>query len=326
MSELRTLALFAVLGAIASTGRTIVPDEQLIPKAILDEVVRIYADGAAGTGSIIDKHNVYNGQGQVVGYDLCILTANHVVKNRSQLSIAFNNIGNPNQGPHGAWLVAEGRDKQFGSPSNPEFPDLAILGCRVAKTEFTESLDPLTVIDDTQIPAGSSFSVVGYGNTGYLDDINGDHIPDGYQEVNGTYGTRRWANNIFDYKVKHHWGQWNHQAWEYDLTGPIPGVIGEGFPLRGDSGGPLLVSDPTNITVYGPAPQLRPTYTNSIVGVVSFGETGFIDWGDKEYDVRITPEYREWIEMECHMVPEPATMAALGLGLAAVLRTRRKKA
>lgn len=304
----------------------IVPDEHFLPKGVLDQVVRVNVganDTFNGTGSVIGKILQFSG-GQQVGWFLCVLTANHVVKNWDDVSIGFNNPGNPLSASLPAWVHAEGRNKTFGSPSNPEHPDLAILGVKVGRSTFIDNLVPLEVIDDTNVPVETSFTVAGYGNSGYMDDINGDHVPDGYREVN-TPPVRRFANNRFDYKIKDTWGQWNHQAWEYDIDGPVPDVLGEGWPMRGDSGGPLLTYNPLPITVYGSEVRIIPAFTDKIVGVVSRGAAGWVPWGSKEYDVRITTEYKNWIHHECSTVPEPSAMIALTLGVATLLARKRAK-
>jgi hypothetical protein len=308
------------LAAVVSVSHAIVPDEQLVPKGVLNQVVRVLTDGGNGTGSVIDKKPKMVG-GQQVGWYMCILTANHVTKGASEMNVAFNNVGNPNQGPYDAWLVAEGRRKNIGG----DRPDLAILGIETPMTNFTNALDPLTVIDDANVSAETRFTVAGFGTTGTLVDLTGDGVSDGYLRQPGTYGNRRAANNRFDQKVQDAWGQWDHKAWKYDLDGPVWDVPNEGWALPGDSGGPLLVRDAVDVE-FEPGGRSMSIFTDAIVGVVSRGDTAgpFYPWGDLEYDVRITPAYREWIEMECMAVPEPTTILVLAAGgLLALARRRR---
>ncbi|MEM2125887.1 MAG: trypsin-like serine protease [Candidatus Methanosuratincola sp.] len=316
------LSLAAALVFAASAA--IVPDEQFVPKTILEAVVRIQGTAGNGTGSVIDKKPQYDRFGNQIGWFLCVLTANHVVKNSQDLTVGFNNIGNPHGAPYSAWIAAEGRFKDLGGKS----PDIAILGVKAQLNDFLNRLTPLNVIDDTNYNPGDPFTVVGYGFTGFQQDINGDGVPDGYREVAGTYGNKRFANNTFDRKINTAWGQWSHDAWEYDLTGPAPGIDGEGFPLRGDSGGPLLVQSPVGIPIQTQPPRVINAFTRGIVGIVSDGDYfhgNFVRWNlEKERDVRITPLYKDWIMRECEAVPEPSSILALMTATILIVVRRRR--
>lgn len=105
----------------------------------------------------------------------------------------------------------------------------------------------------------------------------------------------------------------------YDLDGPTgngsmggAAIAGEGGQLFGDSGGAWL----RNIDGGW-----------RIVGVTSFifdnnGNGNTLDWGDGGGAAELFT-YRDWVEQHAP-VPEPATMAAMALGLAALARRRRK--
>lgn len=328
----------------------IAPEWQRVPKGVgkLDSVVRVYGDDGAGTGSVIAKIPDPFDQNY---YLLCVLTANHVVwddgyYNRN-LKVGFHNKGADNALDYSAWIVGEGRFKNIEVNNEQTRPDLAVLGVRVPKMEFFNRLRPLSL--DSDRPTGAGFSVVGYGVTADRFDKDGDGNWDGYLHDRSNpahdYGLKRFANNrIRNPKVWVEDNKWKYWAMEWNLLAIGPGVGGHGNAWVGDSGGPYLVYDPWTITVKPPHPHNPEdvdVFTDKIIGVHTLGETAWFgdDWpnrgdpprfmkkniGFKSWGVPMFAEYREWIEMECMNVPEPASMTALLVGTLYVLARRRRK-
>lgn len=335
-SPFRAFGLVAFSLGVASAW-AIVPDEQFVPKATLREVVRIYSgNDFYGTGSVIDKiKEQRDAQGNLIGYYMPILTVNHVIKDATNLNVRFNNPGNAHEGPYTAWVVAEGKNKTFGSSQNPEHPDLAILGIKTGRSDFLDALTGLRVLEDTDVNTGTRFTVSGFGDTGTLTDINGDGVPDGYRQRSDLPPNKRFANNIFDEKMKDRYRdtsnnfEYVHQSWQYDLTGPIPGVDGEGYGLSGDSGAPMLIQDPTDIPIITQYPRTIRAFTNGIIGLhtrrAASADPGWNPWGRNAFGVRITPDYRTWIYNEAQNVPEPGSIVALTVGALLALSRKRRR-
>lgn len=320
----------------------IAPEWQRVPKGVgkLDSVVRVYGDDGAGTGSVIAKIPDPFDQNY---YLLCVLTANHVVwddGHNPNLKVGFHNKGAPNALDYRAFVVAEGKDKEIYVQGRWTKPDLAILGVRVPRMDFFDRLRPFDL--GFMQPERSPFSVVGYGVTGDRFDKDGDGSWDGYMRDrmnrDHDYGVKRFANNIISKQklwYEENRSKWYYWAMEWHLRAIGPGVGGHGNAWPGDSGAPYLNYSPWEIEVETPdGPEVLDVFTDNIIGVHTAGLTVTFG-GDNRFQkkflgfwsrgVPMLPEYREWIEMECMNVPEPASMTALLVGTLYVLARRRRK-
>jgi hypothetical protein len=273
-------------------------------------VVRVLGVGA-GTGTVIAIKPDAHGPG---GW-LCVLTADHVVRNAQNVQIGFGNL--PAGWSYLAPLVFLGPQN-----SNGTVVDLAILGVRVNNLGAL----PQMRLPTLAAPLVPDLIVAGFG-------IQADPHPtisNRYVQVGG-YGTYRSGRNTIDAGgVATVTPIYQFLAFIYDLDfsppGQWPPAVGEAHLFPGDSGGPSFqevdlngdgdIDDPGEWILVGvhSAAQLD-TDNNSLRA----------DEGYLSVDVSVG-SYLNWIEQTCDMVPEPASVIALAVGLMGLAYGRRRRA
>jgi hypothetical protein len=183
----------------------------------------------------------------------------------------------------------------------------------IALLRFDVDLGVPTYGIDFSSPLGRTATLVGFGGTG---DAGATGVI-----LTGGGGVRRSAENVIDRANNVTFDNIDFfDSWEYDLDGPTGnGTLGQGALARegglwfGDSGGAWLVDNGGSW---------------NLVGVNSYIDDGnnngeFNNWGDLGGGVALK-SYQGWINS--HMaVPEPASLAALSLGMLAIVRRRRKR-
>lgn len=314
----RGLTLALVLAA-ASQARPIgvsLLTTIVAPDPIRNAIVRIELDeGAstfAGTGTVIEVHS----DGVGLGGWICVLTADHVVRETSGALGGTFRVGFGDEGGGGVeFSSASTTINVAGGPANgADRVDLGILGVRVADltTLPTFELPSLSSVDD-----GDTIYLSGYGDQATLDGPNRRY------DVVPTYGSILSGFNGVDAQPEFSLAAGSF-TYRYDsleastLFGPPapdPAIQGEAHVLSGDSGGPAWTP-----------------FTSGwgLVGVHSVSETHgaagseTVEEGDRLWDVRVA-SYASWIDVTCDtVVPEPTTCVVLGAGLLAAMARRRR--
>lgn len=272
------------------------PIDSPLPVGIVNSVVRV-AGGGLGSGTVIDRHNDPTGTG---GW-LCVLTADHVVAESFSWSIGLGDAP-------GTSYDAQYR---FRGPvgSGGLRADIAVLGVHVPNMSSLPLLEIAPVDHPFDIPSG--ITQAGFGDQGAIG------APRQYDVVS-VYGQYRSGKNMIDSSPSFAWDIYQFTSLQGDLdfspsTG-WPPESGESHPLFGDSGGPSLQKDPE-------------TQLWELVGVHSAIEaTGsVVPEGTRWWDVR-AGTYQTWIASQCALVPEPGTIAVIGLGIAFLASRRRRRA
>lgn len=328
--------------------QAIVPDIQLVGENIaqLRQVVRVYhQDGRAGTGTIFHVKDADQGHKW-----LCILTADHVVAGANNVRIGFGSI--PYGGPPGTLydagtLYYRGGLKEIDIPGDPipHNPDIAVVGVRVPNNVVANITPTQVIVDNT---GDNAISMIGYGTTGVLSQWTANRL--GYVQDLRSYGTKRFANNLIERRGVGVRVGYYYAYYESDLNNPTDANwrTGEGAMLFGDSGGPAYIS--RNVPIDLVTGGTINTFTEFQMGVNTYiSNFDFVDNnGDGTFQpgfdqvvmllpgnaqpgstsggVRILPEYHEWIEESCRLVPEPTSILVLSMGTLLILARKRRRA
>lgn len=313
---------FASLGLLAlpvlGHGMAITALNKITPAATTrNTMVRVYAGNAggfvSGSGTVIDIRHDASGPG---GW-ICVLTADHVAKNGAGAG-AWHAIGFDDTIGLGPIF-----DSRFGVTVNmlrgpmhdaDHRVDLGLLGVRVADM----STLPAMVTPFIGSPRTSHVSNVGgYGLTATFDGPGRRYLVDP-----GTYGTFLASWSLWtDQPIFTH-GEYRYEGVRYTTAfGPtdptLPAIEAFGHPLSGDSGGPSWSDESFTWTLNG---------VHSVSSMTSLPGGGHsVPEGSTWVDVRVA-SYRDWIRSGCDtVVPEPTSFAILGLGLLALIRSRRRR-
>jgi len=267
-----------------------------------------------GSGVVIGSRRDARGNGW-----LCVLTAAHVVAGADAAWIGFDNIQ---------------RDQPFGVNwrfdtnvifRHPRDVDLAILGVRV------DNLDG--ILRDMTVPSlpiaapqeGASVIMAGFGMWAVPDrwDNRRRYIEppeDNQRDPYGTYrsGTDRIHQRRVD-TTRTERGVWTQQILSFHLE-----FRGEGWPpdegdaclFPGDSGGPSFMQSGESWLLVGIHTGGKAAQENG---------RWYANAGITSADVDVS-FYRGWIERTCRIVPEPASVIALAVGLMGLAYGRRRRA
>lgn len=249
---------------------------------------------------------------------LCILTADHV----GATAIGFGDGEPPNGSRPNEFLVQltfPGPKTGKNEKGQDTFADIKMLGVRF--TDLTQ-LPLLNDLSLTEFQRNVEGVQAGYGNAATTDTLKRAYYPD------DTYGTyRAWNNNQLSLDENY-----SHKSTKHYVFKALQGrlyfeprcafgrriTFGSSYTLPGDSGGPTFqrVGDTWKLAGIHSSASLYPDE----------GKTPHAPEGSTWSDVYAW-EYRQWIMESCDAVPEPATLAALGGGLAAlVLRKKLRRA
>ncbi|MBC8065295.1 MAG: PEP-CTERM sorting domain-containing protein [Chlorobia bacterium] len=180
---------------------------------------------------------------------------------------------------------------------------------------------------------GQVLTFVGFGATA-SERTAGANAWTGY-DYQGGFGTRRAVTNRIEDQVVENVGGHTSMALLADLdyySGQTPlgsqddflggggATANEGGVIFGDSGGGSLLQVNGEWRIAGVNIWISDTH-----GPNPGGNSNYLDYGDV-FAATSIHEYRDWIRTNApETVPEPATMAALGLGVLALLKRRRSK-
>jgi hypothetical protein len=284
------VAVFSTVFMVQAAGRS----EYLMPE--VKEVVRIGTPSGSGTGTVFSK-GILNGTAWI-----SVITAEHVVPTNT-VTMRFGASGGT------AYTADPARIYRGGAGGNL---DIAIAWFALDMPTY-DTLTPKSLILAPGV--GSTFSNLGRGNTGSEKWVNGNWV--GYNNA-GTYGTLRFANNSIR----------TINSTDMDWTNTDPrtpaAVSGEGPSWPGDSGSSYFALTPTNVST---SLGSFSVFTDGIIGIHAWGQRnadGSKDWGFISGGTPMSQPVLDWALSHAVPVPEPASMAILGLGALALMRRKRR--
>jgi len=326
------VGLVALLVTASAVSFAIVPEGNLVDNTntnaaivaadVFNPVVRISTNlgsgrFSVGSGSVFGKQTKeING---VTRYFVCVLTADHVIsQNPNNVRIDFmnyyfdNGTGAPPSGPLGgtlpSFVIGRGINGVAG-----DHPDIAVLGTEVNLATFNKVFTPGVVGWESNHMG--TFSLIGYGNTGNR-IVDGSGTGIGWTENGITYGTKRYLNGVATQSTYDDLVTYDYDSLEWNIGAT------HGSAFHGDSGGPLFFSMESNVS----ALNNNRAYATFIGGVLTGGNitaAGNTYDNQKNWAVDLT-NYKGWVTDQCSMVPEPATMFVFAMGIATLVRLRKR--
>ena len=290
-----------------------------------DSSVRVMNTTNNGSATLIGRRSNITIDGEKY-HKLSYVTADHVMTGRTLNKIGFE--GSQYFDLVTLLPVTVGRfEATVGAAANWQYDyslglrDMGFLGVTLkysnltaGQNKYLEQLSALEigVVGDDYRGAARSY---GYGVSGtYQYDLAFNKI--GFTVTSDRpYGTHRYVNHniLRGGNAVTSGGTYNYGQLSWNCST----VIGEGQLAPGDSGGSLVV----NGKLAGVNTYVQST-TSALYGT-------YYAYGLHGGAYRLTGEDKTWLLQSAatyQAVPEPATIAALGLGLATILRRRRKAA
>ncbi|HWP30626.1 MAG TPA: hypothetical protein VNK96_02730 [Fimbriimonadales bacterium] len=249
--------LFLVLPPLLSTiilpGS--VPKDQLggVKPPILRLTIENDQGEFSGTGTIFRK----TVEGSEIRF--CILTADHVVEIKGKLTLGFGDIGGAET------FIVEPKAKTIHGSQNFNNADLAVVQVTIDSTQvdthqwsFLSGILPVSIASPPNAEREWQFdnklmydvSLWGYGRTG--DPLRQDGYRSLFARPEHENGTLRWFRqriiahaNEFEFTDSGTGKMYksNIMVYTFDRNRDAGAIANEGYPLTGDSGGPVFYGD-----------------------------------------------------------------------------------
>lgn len=314
----------------------------------LDSIVEVDAGGFFGTGSVFCKN---------VGTDgnlwLGIVTADHVV--RPGGSSSWTGTGHSILFGDNAAQGEFGRVGNVGESWYRQYPgaDLAFLAINMGPANGANQAFYNNVAECALTPValdamgkpmvtGAQFTEYGYGGTGPFVAAGAvaPGSPAGIRNTGAT-GEKRFQNNevvgnAVDAGI---YAGSPLITWTFDQPAAAGNFLAaEGTSFGGDSGGPYMMGEAAQIELdefYRQGADnpwgggVLDIYTDGIFAIHSGANplvaapNGVAAYNRVSYGVPMMPEYVNWLEGQCDILPAPGSMALLGAG--GLLAGRRRR-